>query len=148
VIELHHSYEIAPYKAISRESVCALEDALAKIQNVDPDSLTSHYFAPGVYARCIRVDAGTTFTGKIHKFSLMNILVHGRVRVNIGDRMEEVEGPLIFTHEPGAKRAFYTLTDIMWINIVPTDLTDPVEIENDIIAPSFAALEDELKCLG
>ena len=51
--------------------------------NVDQEALLettelNHYQIPGVYARELKLKAGTILTGKIHNFESMGILSQGR----------------------------------------------------------------------
>ena len=118
-------------------------------QIVDLEDATLHHFAPGVYVRELRIPAGTVLTGKIHKHEIMNILVSGTIRVTTDAGIEELTGPMIFNSAAGSKKAGYALTDVVWLNVHPTESTDLEEIETEFIAPSFEALEQEKrKCLG
>lgn len=110
---------------------------------------TKHHFAPGIYTRELFIPAGTVLTGKIHRHEIMNVLVSGTIRVTTDDGIETLTGPMIFNSQAGTKKAGYTETDVIWLNIHPTELTDLEEIEREFIAPSFEALEQEQKlCLG
>ena len=126
--------------AVSRDDILSLENLIRNLPQLDIDKLTTHHFAPGVYVRQVLIPAGSVATGKIHRRALMNIMVQGRVRVNTPEGMQDLLAPHIFTQEPGCKRAFYAYEDTIWLNVLPTDLTDLDEIEKEFIAPSFDAL--------
>jgi hypothetical protein len=133
--------EITPY---TKEQILRLEDALFKLPNqLDFEQYTEHFFAPGIYVRQLTIPAGTVLTGKIHRYEIMNILVSGTIKVTTDDGVEEVSGPLIFNSKAGSKKAGFALTDVVWLNVHPTELTDLEEIERHFIAPSFEALEQE-----
>ena len=101
-----------------------------------------HVFAPGAYARTMRIPAGTVIVGKIHKHAHLNILSQGTVCVMTeteGDR--ELTGPLTMVSPPGTKRAVYAVTDAVWTTIHLTNSTDLEEIEAEVIAPTFEDYE-------
>lgn len=133
--------------AVSREQIMALEEAIKTLPQVDLNEHTKHHFAPGVYVRELFIPAGTVLTGKIHRFEIMNILVSGTLRVTTDDGVQELIGPMIFNSKAGSKKAAVTLTDVVFLNIHPTNLTDVEQIEREVIASDFEALE-ETKCLG
>lgn len=101
-----------------------------------------HVFAPGAYARTMRIPAGTVIVGKIHKHAHLNILSQGTVCVMTeteGDR--QLTGPLTMVSPPGTKRAVYAVTDAVWTTIHLTNSTDLEEIEAEVIAPTFEDYE-------
>lgn len=138
--------EVTPY---TKEQILQLEDVISKLPQVNLDDNTAHYFAPGIYTRLLVIPAGVVLTGKIHRHEIMNVLVSGTIKVTTDDGVEELTGPMIFNSKAGTKKAAYAITDVIWLNIHPTKLTDLDEIEREFIAPSFEALEQEEKlCLG
>jgi len=101
-----------------------------------------HVFAPGAYARTMRIPAGTVIVGKIHKHAHLNILSQGTVCVMTeteGDR--QLTGPLTMVSPPGTKRAVYAITDAVWTTIHLTNSTNLDEIEAEVIAPTFEDYE-------
>ena len=100
---------------------------------------TNHYFSKGVYAREIKIPAGTILTGEIHKFENLNILSKGSMQVLTEDGIKEVEAPFTVVSPAGTKRIAYTLTDCVWTTIHGTDEKDLDRIEKYFIAKS----EDE-----
>lgn len=139
-----------PSLPVTRDQMMRLEQAIIEqLEPVDLDRHTQHHFAPGVYVRELFIPAGTVLTGKIHRCELMNILVSGTIRVTTDDGVKELTGPQIFNSQAETKKAGFAVTDTIWLNVHPTNLTDLEEIEEVFIAPSFAALEQEKKlCLG
>lgn len=107
----------------------------------DIESLTSHFFAPGVYARMFVIKAGDVAIGKIHKKDHLNIVCKGRVRVSTEDGPMEIVGPCVFTARAGVKKAVYAIEDTTWINIHVTEKTDIDEIESEVIARDYAEVE-------
>ena len=140
--------EITTQKPVEREKIMQLERAISELPNqLDLDALTSHHFAPGIYVRELFIPAGTVLTGKIHRHETMNILVSGTIRVTTDDGVVELTGLKIYNSQPGMKKAALAVTDTIWLNIHPTEETDLGKIEEEFIAPSFEALENETKAL-
>lgn len=128
-----------------RESICAMEAALRHaVQNKilpEVDCPLYHQFAPGVYARTIFIPAHTLVVGKIHKHAHLNMLVAGRVSLATEEGPQHLEALKIMTSKAGTKRVVYTHTDTVWTTIHLTDKTDLNEIEEEIIVPSYDALD-------
>jgi len=139
--------QATPY---TRDQIMVLETAIRELPDqVDLDVHTKHHFAPGIYTRELFIPEGTILTGKIHRHEIMNVLVSGTLKVTTDAGIELLTGPMIFNSKSGTKKAAVTLTDVIWLNIHPTEETDLDEIEREFIAPSFEALEQEdTLCLG
>jgi len=138
------SNEVRDY---TRVQILQLEDAIRELPQIE--MVTKHYFAPGIYTRELQIPAGSVLTGKIHRHEVMNVLVSGTIKVTTDAGIETLTGPLIFNSQAGTKKAAVSITDVIWLNIHPTELTDLEEIEKEFIAPSFEALEqEEQACLG
>jgi len=95
-----------------------------------------HYFSKGVYAREILIPAGTTVTGKIHKFANLNILSQGEMMVSTENGVQLVRAPFTVVSPPGTKRIAHTLTDCVWTTIHGTEKTDLDAIELEFTADS------------
>lgn len=124
----------------ARKSIHALEDMLLdlpKEDQIDLDVLTTHHFAPGVYARELFIPAGVVLTGKIHKTRHLNIISKGRIAVATEQGPKVVEAPHIMVSDPGTKRAGYALEDTIWITIHVTEETDLDKIEQQVIAEDY-----------
>jgi len=134
----------------SRDAILRLEEAIkTQLEPMDPEPLTKHYFADGIYLRQLTIPAGVVVTGKIHKTRHLTIICSGIVQITTDDGVKTIEGPAVFVSEPGIKKAAYALTDVVVMNPHPTESTDLEEIERQVIAPSFDALEQEERaCLG
>lgn len=133
----------------TRDDILRLEEAIKTLPQIDPEPLTKHYFADGVYLRQLTIPAGVVVTGKIHKTRHLTIICSGTVQITTDDGVVELTGPAVFVSEPGIKKAAYAITDTVVMNPHPTESTDLEEIEREFIAPSFDALEQEERaCLG
>jgi hypothetical protein len=129
------------------------DEQVALIQSIDMDALelemaampqaetpTFHTFGPGVYFREAHFPAGAVILGHKHLKSTMNIVMKGDIAVVHDGGVSLLQAPFMFESVPGRKLA-YALTDTVWINVIPTELTDVAEIENQFIEKMLPALE-------
>ena len=126
----------------AREQILALEERMRKFEQVDCP--LTHTFAPGSYARTIQLPEGALVVGKIHKHAHLNIISKGIATVvtEFGrETFDASEKPVVFTSQPGTKRALYCHAETWWTTIHLTDKTDLAEIERDIIARDFVELD-------
>lgn len=128
-----------------RENIVKLEANIQTFKQEngipDPDCPLTHTFAPGSYARTIYVPKDTLIVTKIHKYAHLTILMQGSVLVATEEGPVTYEAPRIMTTKAGTKRAIYTKTDVVWTTIHVTEKTDLGEIEDELIAKSFAELD-------
>jgi hypothetical protein len=131
----------------TREKVIEFERALAAFAqetgcSIDPEILTRHWFAPGVYARELTIPAGTCLTGKIHRGAHINIISAGRISVLTEHGIKTLEAPCTLVSDAGIKRVGFAHEDTVWtcIHANPDDCTDLEELERRFIAPSFESL--------
>ncbi len=100
------------------------------------DMPVTHRFTPGLYAREIFMPAGTLLTSKIHKTEHPFVVLSGKVSVWTGDGDEElIEGPHVGITKPGTRRVLYTHEDTRWITFHPSEETDLVKLEQQLIEP-------------
>ncbi len=132
-----------------RENILNLESAMKDLPGYSEGGKDhcriTHYFAPGVYAREMWMPAGYLITGKIHLTEHLNILSQGVVSVSNKGKSITMQAPYTFVSPVGTKRAIYAHEDSTWTTIHATDLTDPDEIEEEIIAESFEELDTMLE---
>jgi hypothetical protein len=129
---------------VARGQIGILEEMLNKLPDedkIDPEAVTTHHFAPGVYARMIFVPKGKVIVGKIHRHITMNIVCKGKIMVQTEQGMMSFEGPCIVNSDPGIKKAAYAVEDTWWINIHVTNETDLGKIEDEFIIEDYAQLE-------
>jgi len=128
-----------------RDNILALEQLMLDQPQVEIEP--THYFADGIYAREIVIPAGTLLTGKIHRTRHLNIVSKGKIAVVTEDGQKIIEAPCTFVAEAGTKRVGFALEDCVWTTIHASQETDLEKLETELIAPSFEALEAELKPL-
>jgi hypothetical protein len=97
----------------------------------------THHFSKGIYARELRIPAGTLLTGKIHKFENLNIISQGDISVVTEDGVKRIQAPCTLVSPPGTKRIGYAHTDTVWTTIHATEETDLEALEAELIAASF-----------
>ena len=140
-----------------REFIFGLECAIADQTNAlfDDNEFCplEHKFCDGMYVREIFIPAGILLTGKIHKHDHPNFLMQGTVAMITEDGgLVMMSAPQSLVSPKGCKRALYTFTDVRWatVHLNPNGHTEPcLELENEVIASSYAELEmEEKKCLG
>lgn len=137
--------EVVP-AATMRDKVFAIEALMLQMPQVDMPP--THHFAPGIYAREITIPAGTTLTGKIHKFAQLNILSQGDISVLTEDGIQRVQAPFTIVSPPGTKRIAFAHTECVWTTIHGTDETDLIALENELIAPDQTAYLAHRKTLS
>lgn len=124
---------------VARDAIMGLERLMMDQSQVDLQVV--HHFAPGVYARELRIPKGVLLTGKIHKTEHLNIVSQGKIVVVSQFGREIIKAPHTMISKPGVKRVGYALEDTVWTTIHVTEKTDPELIEDDIIAESFDAFD-------
>lgn len=115
-----------------RDKVNAMEAIMRTMPQVDLP--VKHHFSQGVYGRELFIPKGVTLTGKIHKYSQLNILVCGELSVLTEDGIKRVKPPFIVVSPPGTKRIAYAHEDSIWLTVHGTEETDLEKIEDKFIA--------------
>lgn len=109
-----------------RSKVHRLEDEINHLPQVDCP--IRHYFAPGLYAREIKIPKGTVLVGAVHKTHNLAVLSAGRLQLVTDDGVIEIAAPHTLAVMPGQKNAAVALEDSVWTNFFPVDETDPVKL--------------------
>lgn len=133
----------------TREQIVALEDEMRKLPQMELPPV--HHFAKGIYARELRIPAGTLLTGKVHRTEHLNILSAGEITVWTEDGMKRVSAPFTIVSRPGTKRVGFAHTDCVWTTIHRSDETDLEALEAELVEPDVAIpyIEPEkLPCPG
>ena len=131
--------------ARARSDILDLESVMTELDGYDPEGKEicriKHYHAPGLYGREMWMPADCLITGKIHKTEHICVLSMGKVTVSNGNDAITYEAPATIVSKVGAKRAIYAHTESVWTNFHATELTDPEEIEDEIIAETYEELD-------
>lgn len=100
------------------EMVAELQSAALVLPQVVLD--TSSLLHGGMYARTIRIPAGTMLTGALT--SMDNIcIVHGDITVTTDDGVQRLTGYHVLPAKSGARRAGITHAETCWTTLIPTD---------------------------
>jgi hypothetical protein len=122
--------------------ILALEKVLLTLEQVDCP--ITHYHIEGVYVRSMFIPAGTVITGAIHNKENISILAQGSIRVTNGTESVLISAPHIMVDKPGIKRLGVSETDVTFINVLRTDLTDIDELEKELVSQSFEEYDQQL----
>lgn len=121
------------------EVIFKIEKDLLKLPQVELP--VTHHFGDGVYAREMKVKAGTLLTGRVHLLKNLNILSEGEASVISIDGAVRIKAPFTYVGSAGAKRLIFAHTDITWTTILGTTEIDPVVIEETYTTNSMPAEE-------
>lgn len=124
--------EIISKNGVSIEKVERLEAAMKQFEQIEIPVV--HYFSHKIYAREITIPKDCILTGKIHKYSQLNILSKGEISVLTEDGIKRVKAPFTIVSPPGTKRAAYAHEECVWTTVHGTDETDLEKIETQFIA--------------
>jgi len=100
----------------------------------------AHHFGPGIYIREMYAPAGTLVVGHRHKGAMTNILLKGALLLAGPNGLQRIDAPALFVSPPGRKMA-YVLEDMIFQNVMATELTDLDQIEDAFIEKSQAWLD-------
>ena len=140
--------ELAPVCQETRDKITALENsmlALPKEEQIEPLSGAMNFFSHGVYTRVWHARAGDSVVGRIHRYSVMNILLTGKVRVLSEESgLVDIEAPYYWVSKPEQKRAVHVLEDVTWMTVHPTDRTEySEELIDELTVTTYKALAEE-----
>jgi hypothetical protein len=126
-----------PDTSAMRHAIFRLEDYIKSVpgNGIEESGIQHiHHFAPGVYAREMIVPPDVLMTGAVHKTEHISIFLEGRMLIPDGQGgSKEIQGPVVEIGKPGIKRVGWTLDQVRWITIHPTEETDVELIEQQIV---------------
>lgn len=126
-------------QAVARARILDIEAKVGAMPQIE--CKLAHHFAPGAYGREILLPRGSLVVGKLHRHAHLNIISMGRVSVFTEEGIKIYKAPLTFVSFPGTKRVVYAHEDTIWTTVHPTDKTDLADIEREVIAPDYVALD-------
>jgi len=120
-----------------------LEDIEAQILSQEQvECPVVHHFGPGVYMREALFPKGSLGIGHKHKHAHTCMLLRGTLAMLVDDEIVIIEAPYIYTAPPGRKM-WYAIEDSSFLNILPTEETDLLKIEEQFVEKSDTYLEHE-----
>lgn len=131
-----------PAHVPTREQIDRLQAEMAKMPQAELE--TEHFFANGMYARKVFRKAGTLIVGKVHKQEHFFMLMFGELTVWTEGGMKTIKAGSVIVSKPGTKRVTLAHQDSVGITVHRTELTDPEEIEREIIEDDPGAMFDAL----
>ena len=105
-----------------------------------------HTFVDGAYVREIRMPKGLLLTSKIHKVTHPFFILKGEVSVVNSEEdggSLRIKAPYWGVTPSGTKRVLYIHEDTTWVTVHVTKERSLDEIEKEIIATSYEALESD-----
>lgn len=104
-----------------------------------PPENIRHYFVgqddeKGMYAKEVRIPAGTVLVSHKHLYDHLSILASGCVTIDLGNGPRVHHGPSGITIRKGVEHTVHALTDAVWFCIHPTDETDATKIDEVLIS--------------
>jgi hypothetical protein len=130
-----------------RQQIDRLEAAM-KAEPAVIELPLQHYHAQGIYGRRLLIPKGTAYVGKIHRFSHLRVVMKGRLLIVTDEGRYECVAPHVMVTPAGARRVGYALEDCEVMTFHATELSDPDEIEKEIIMPREEQLQEEQRLLG
>ena len=106
--------------------------------------VTEHISNGGIYCRKLFSQAGTAIVGKVHKSEHLFLCALGSIIVWNEEGKHILHAGDVLKGHIGTKRIIYALTDAIVMAIHKTDLTDPEEIERELIEEDPSAMFDAL----
>lgn len=131
----------------TRDMIVEIEHQIAAQHNAtfgDDCFPLEHYHLDGIYVRRIFMPAGFILTSKIHKKTHPYFILEGEVEVLTEQGMQRIKAPYFGITKAGTKRVILTHSDCIWMTCHATEETDLKKIEAEIIAPTFADLENKI----
>lgn len=113
-----------------------VREAVRQMRQMDQAEMpVEHVFWKGHYARIITMPTGAQVVGHIHKTRHPNVILRGRVLVNMGDESMEVVAPASFMSDPDVQKVLVILEETEWMTIHdnPDDSRDIVVLEESLI---------------
>lgn len=126
--------------APTRSQIDSFEAALRALPQLDCPP--EHTFGPGFYARTIRIPAGATLTGKVHRTEHVFIVSEGEIVLVTEDGRRHVKAPFVVVARPGLKRVGHAITDVVCTNVHvnPTDERDIAKLEAMLVEQDALAM--------
>jgi hypothetical protein len=121
-------------RAAANPGLNAIEAAMAQLPQVEIP--ITHRFTSGLYGRAMQMPAGVLATSKIHKTTHQFVISKGCATIwTENEGCITVDAPFHGITTPGTRRLIFAHTEVVWTTFHPTDETDPLIIEQEIIFP-------------
>lgn len=133
-----HSAQPALLPPREHESLLRLEAENLKRPQVDMP--IEHAHCDGLYARTIKIPAGTLITGKAHRHECFFVVRSGRIAVTTEREVVLLEAGAMVVTPAGSMRAGVALTDVevTTFHPNPTNERDPIALWDQYVIPTPA----------
>jgi hypothetical protein len=109
-----------PIQPISSPLLAMVEEAEGRWSELEQIELaTEHVFHAGMYARTLRLPAGTVITGALVKIPTL-LIVNGNARMTVNDGWVELSGYNVIPACGGRKQVFWCVGDVEMTMLFPT----------------------------
>lgn len=115
------------------ERIVELGGARQAVGETLPEFPVRHLFTPGLYCREITMPAGSVLTSRIHKTEHPFIVSKGHCWVFTENGWVEIRAPHFGITKAGTRRVLAIMSETVWTTCHVTDLTDPAEIDREIL---------------
>jgi mannose-6-phosphate isomerase-like protein (cupin superfamily) len=99
----------------------------------DCDLRTKHFFADGLYSKCMSLPKGYEALAHSHKYTHLSILAQGKAIVRTDDTSAEYTAPACIEIKAGIHHSITALEDVVWYCIHATDVADPSKVDEVLI---------------
>jgi hypothetical protein len=123
--------------------LASIEKYFLSMPCVEGQIKLTHTFAPGLYLRELRLEAGAFALGHEHLTEHVCMLLEGEISLfNENGSITTLRAPALVNAKKGRKLC-YAVTAVTWLNLHPTTETDLDVLESIFIRKSSAFLELE-----
>jgi len=126
-----------PVSNTSETSLASIERMEGRLLQMEQVNIPlEEHFAPGVYYRQVAMPKGSLVIGHCHKTEHLNVIISGRASVVIDGERKEIIAPSTFKSSAFVRKVLYIHEDMIWATIHPTDETDLIKLEEQLIEKS------------
>lgn len=90
----------------------------------------THHFAGGVYAKEMRIPAGSAIGKHVHDFDHLSALVAGSVRLTVAGVARDYTAPAVLIIKAGAEHVVHAIADSVWMCLHRSDVVDELQIDD------------------
>lgn len=115
-----------------------LEAELLKLPQVDTP--VEHDFCDGIYARTMRIPAGTVMTGAVHRRECFFLVRSGLLAVTTREEPKLLKAGDMFVTPAGTKRAAMAINDVVvtTFHANPNKIKEPDALWDEFVIPAPA----------
>lgn len=126
-----------------KSSILDLQEKMLEQPQIDIP--VKHYFANGFYAREMTMPAGSMVVGAVHLSEHLCIISKGDVSIESDELSGYFQAPYTYVSKPGAKRAIYAHSELVWTTVHMTEETDIKVLEQELVQGMAPALDADKK---